>query len=297
MKTESKTISIIGVGRLGGALALALSGTGYFVENLFVKDEIDVKSLAKRLPKLPGIHTDADYSQISSSIILIATQDSEIENVAAKLAESLKTSQIVLHTSGSQSSIILKKAANFEAGSIHPVVSISDSISGSEKFKGAYFGIEGDGLAVKAAEQIASDLDGKPFKINTESKALYHASAVMACGHLVALIDTAYEMLTNCGIENVRMQDVLMPLIRSTIDNLEVQSTSQALTGTFARLDSETFERHLNAMNEFVPEEIVELYLQLGKRSVHLVKSNPVNRERREEMLKKISLAKKNLKC
>jgi predicted short-subunit dehydrogenase-like oxidoreductase (DUF2520 family) len=276
-------------------LALALSRNGYNVENLFVRNSDNAKSVAKLISTTPKILTEEDYSKINSNVVLIATQDSEIEGVSEKLANQLQKQTVLLHTCGSLSSAILKKSDRFSAGSIHPLVSISDSVIGSEKFSGAFIGIEGDELAVSSARRIAEDLGGKPFAINSESKALYHASAVMACGNLVALTDAACEMLSKCGVAEA--QKVLMPLIKSTISNLEVQNAANALTGTFARLDEETFKRHLNAMNGNVSNEIIELYLQLGLRSLHLVKATESNNEKRDEMLEKISLAKRNLKC
>jgi predicted short-subunit dehydrogenase-like oxidoreductase (DUF2520 family) len=292
---KNTTVTIIGIGRLGGALAIALSRKGYQIENLFVRNGDNAKSAAKLMPKSPEILSEENYSKIESNIVLISTQDSEIKSVSEKLSDQLSNQTVLLHTSGSLSSSVLKKSNRISTGSIHPLVSISDSIIGSEKFSGAFFGVEGEESAISSARQIAQDLGGKPFPINSESKALYHASAVMACGHLVALIDAACEMLSKCGVDE--SQDVLMPLVKSTIFNLENQNTSDALTGTFARLDKETFERHLKAMDGNVSNEIIELFLQLGLRSLHLVKATESNNEKRDEMLEKISLAKRNLKC
>ena len=41
--------------------------------------------------------------------------------------------------------------------------------------------------AVEAAKKIVDALGGKSFSIETKYKTLYHASAVTACGHLVAV--------------------------------------------------------------------------------------------------------------
>lgn len=297
MNGISKKITIIGVGKLGGALALALSRNGFQIENLFVKSRKTAELIAAQIPNSPKIFGNEEYSQIASDTVLIATPDSEIEYVADKLSAELRNQLVLLHTSGSLSSEILKKSKSWHTGSIHPVVSISDAIAGSEKFSGVYFGVEGDPIAIAAARDIAEKLNGKFFAINAESKALYHASAVMACGHLVALIDAANELLANSGKNGGNGGNILMPLIKSTIENLENQNTSQALTGTFARLDRQTFFRHLKAMKENVSDELIELYLELGLRSLNLVKANDSNSKNLEEMRKEILLAKRNLKC
>lgn len=278
-------------------MALDLAKKGFPVENLVARNKQTAEKILQLFPNKPKILSPEDFSQISSEIILITTQDFEITAVAEKLAGNLTHQPFVFHTSGSLSSEILGALKNCKTGSIHPLVSISDAARGAEKFKDVYFCVEGEPEAVKIAEKVVKKLSGKSFSIETDFKALYHASAVTACGHLVALIDVANEMLAKCGLETENAQKILLPLIKSTVENLEIQNTAQALTGTFARVDSETFERHLKSLKKNVSGEALETYLQLGMRSLHLVKEQKSNTEKLKEMRKKISLAKKNLKC
>ena len=290
-------ISIIGIGRLGGALAIALAAKNYRIENLFCRREN--LEIAEFFEPKPHISTNENYAEISSDVIFITTQDSEIEKTAEKLAENLNNESIVFHTSGSLSSEILQslKAKNCKIGSLHPLVSVSDWVLGAERFADSYFCVEGDEKAVETAEKIVSDLGGKSFSIETEYKTLYHASAVMASGHLVALIDAAVETLSECGLQKNEAKKILLPLIKSTIENLQIQETHEALTGTFARADTKTFEKHLEVLNEKTSDDILELYLQLGLRSAHLAKRQGADTEKLKILREKIWLAKKNLKC
>ncbi len=236
--------------------------------------------------------------EITSDLIFITTQDFEITNVAANLSQNLQNKPFVFHTSGALSSEILQelKSIGCKIGSIHPLVSISDAVLGANRFENAYFCIEGDDEAVEIAEKIVENLNGKSFSIETKYKTLYHASAVTACGHLVALIDVAIEMLTKCGLDEKNAQEILLPLIKSTIENLTIQTTAEALTGTFARADVETLEKHLEILSENVSDEALEVYLQLGNRSLHLAEVQGADIEKLEKMREKLSLAKKNLK-
>jgi predicted short-subunit dehydrogenase-like oxidoreductase (DUF2520 family) len=292
-------ISIIGVGRVGGALAIALSKKSYEVENLFVRNAATARKIAEYIEPKPQILSSDNFANISSDIIFITTQDFEIENVARKIAENLTSKPFVFHTSGSLSSEILQSLKNIgcHIGSIHPLVSLSDAIIGAERFTGANFCVEGDAEAVELAEQIVADLGGKSFSIETKFKILYHAAAVTACGHLVALIDVALEMMQKCGLGEQQSQVLLLPLIKSTVENLEQQTTSEALTGTFARADVATFHKHLAALGENVSDEAREIYLQLGARSTHLAERQGANAENSDEIRREISLAKKNFKC
>ncbi len=126
---------------------------------------------------------------------------------------------------------------------------------------------------------------------------MYHASAVTACGHLVALIDVAIEMLTRCGLDETEARKMLMPLVKSTVENLNTQNTSEALTGTFARVDVKTLENHLQIIKETVSRDILEVYLQLGFRSLHLAEVRGVDQKNIAEMQNRMLLAKKNIKC
>lgn len=290
-------ISVIGIGRLGGALALALSEKGYEIENLFARKTETAAKISREINS--KILSENEFDKIESELILITTQDSEIPKVAENLAGKLKTNPVVLHTSGSLSSAVLQKLKdkNCVVGSLHPLVSISDAFLGKERFKDAFFCVEGDAKAVETAKKIVSDLGGKSFSIETEYKTLYHASAVTACGHLVALEDAAIEMLSKCNLGENESKEIFLPLIESTIQNLKLQTTSAALTGTFSRADVETFEKHLEILEREVSEEALEIYLLLGLRSLRLAEKQGADAKRLEIIREKISLAKKKLKC
>jgi predicted short-subunit dehydrogenase-like oxidoreductase (DUF2520 family) len=295
-----RKISIIGVGRVGGALAIALSRKGYQIENLIVRNDQTAKKVSEIIEPKPQILSSENLPDISSEIVFIAAQDSEIENAAQMLAGKLKKSKpFVFHTSGSLSSEILKPLQKIgcPTGSIHPLVSVSDAVLGATRFADAYFCLEGDAAAVETARLLVADLGGKAFSIETKYKTLYHASAVTACGHLVALVDVAIEMLEKCGLDRNQARETLLPLIKSTVENLEVQTTAEALTGTFARGDAQTFEKHLAALDKNISGEAREIYLQLGARSAHLAKGQGAKAENLKEILDKISLAKKNFRC
>jgi predicted short-subunit dehydrogenase-like oxidoreductase (DUF2520 family) len=293
-------VSIIGVGRVGGALAIALSKKGFLIENLIVRNGETANRIAEIIEPKPKIAFEDTMSDINSDIVFITTQDSEIENAAKTLAGKIKNLEpIVFHTSGSLSSEILDplKQTGCKTGSIHPLVSLSDPVLGAERFAGAYFCVEGDSQAVETAKEIVGALGGKAFSIETKHKTLYHAAAVTACGHLVALVDAAIEMLAKCGLSEDQAKETLLPLIKSTVENLEAQTTGEALTGTFARADVKTFEKHLQALDENASGEARAIYLQLGERSAHLAERQGANAENIREILAKISLAKKNFKC
>lgn len=280
------TVSIVGIGRVGGALDLSLRAANYDVRHLIGK------AVAGRITTIDLVE------RIDPDVILVTTQDSEIANAAKSSAPLVVGAPVVLHTSGAYPSSILGPLAErgCPVGSMHPLVSISSPELGPERFRGAYFCVEGDKKAVEMARKIVNDLGGRPFTIDTQFKTLYHAAAVTACGHFVALFDAAVEMMTKCGLSAENSKEILYPLLLSTVQNVGEQSTAAALTGTFARADIETFTHHLSALNAVGDDELLEIYLLLGERSLELAAKQGVSPARIDSLRTKVAVAKSKLK-
>jgi predicted short-subunit dehydrogenase-like oxidoreductase (DUF2520 family) len=274
------TVSIVGCGRLGGALALALNACGYRLEGLVARRLSHAQAIQKLIGKNTLALSERQLNRLpASELILIATPDDVIGKVARTIALSQKQNgqgRTVLHTSGALSSEVLSAlaGAGFQVGSLHPLVSISDPQTGAENLRTAFFCLEGDRSAVRLADALVRDLGGRSFSIAAADKALYHAAAVTASGHVVALIDIALEMLGRCGLSRSRARQVLLPLVKSTVDNLSANDPARALTGTFARGDVATVQRHLAAINEQHLTAALAAYTLLGRRSLSLAGKN-----------------------
>lgn len=277
---------------------MSLPPEKYSIENLVYRGTFNAEGIATQLDPSPKVLQQNELTSISSEIVFITTQDGCIVESANELVGKLSRGTTVYHTSGALASTVLDglKTDGCSTGSIHPLVSISKSSLGPQRFRGAYFCVEGDRRAVEKGKAIVADLGGLPFNIDTQFKTLYHAAAVTACGHLVALFDASIEMMTKCGLSAAESKSILMPLVLSSVHNLSEQSTSSALTGTFARADTETFTRHLTALNANVSEELLEIYLLLGERSLELAAKEGVSPERIETLRTRVAIAKSKLK-
>lgn len=274
------SVSIVGSGRLGTALALALSAAGYSIDVMVARQRRHARNAAR----LVGSSTSAlgvDELRLlpPSKVIFIATPDDKIGNVSEKLA-GLTTDPVkgrfVLHTSGALSAEVLAPlaAVGFRVGSLHPLVSVSDPQSGAARLSGAFYCVEGDPSTIRTAHAIVRDLKGQSFAIPQESKALYHAAAVMASGHVVALFDIAVEMLMQCGLTRSKARRVLMPLLESTVNNLAITDPARAMTGTFARGDLATVLRHLQSLSKGGSTQALEAYRTLGAHALDLAQGN-----------------------
>ena len=284
-------VSIIGAGRLGTAFAIALRKAGHSIELVVTKHAAN----ALRVSRLIGGETvGLSASQMRrltpeqsdrlqrTSLFIISTPDDAIGPVSAELAAALKPiltenpgtrrSRVALHTSGALSSKVLEplKEPGFSVGSLHPLVSISHPETGAEWLTRAYFSVEGDAVAIRSARRIVREIGGQAFEINPESKALYHAAALMASPNMTALFDVALEMLTRCGLSRSNARKVLLPLVESTIHNLSTQDPSRALTGTFKRGDIATVRKHIAAIQSQDLKEALAAYVVLGRHSLKL---------------------------
>jgi len=294
-----KTVTIVGVGKAGGALAIALSRAGYSIEKLAHRNSDLARTIKRKeiptatLVRLPKV------GAISSNIVIVAVPDPEISTVSHALEGVLRISkgQTVLHTSGSLTSGELSNLARLgcETGSIHPLVSISDPFLGADRFQNAYFCVEGSKTSIREARRIIKALGGKSFTIDPSKKGLYHAAAVTSAGHVTAVFDVAIEMLSKCGVTRKEAQNILYPLLSSAVRNLERQSTDVALTGSFARLDIAAFERHLSSFGP-LSVSVKDVYFALAERSLDMVERRNGTTGGLTAFRERISIAKRNSK-
>ena len=279
-RKQKVSVSIIGTGRLGTALAVALAGQGYAVRSLVAR-RVESARKAATLARNSATVLDDDIAAFAAKhigslpqadLFLISVPDDQIEGVARVLSKlRLERKPIALHTSGALSSEVLLPLAEqgWSVGSVHPLISVPDA---NASLRGAFWSVEGDPRAVRLAKTLVRDLGGTSFSIRTAEKPLYHAAAVMTSGNVTALFDVALEMLVACGLTRKTARQVLQPLLISTAHNLETKDPSAALTGTFSRGDIETVKRHLAALKDHNLTEALELYCRLGKRSLKLSK-------------------------
>ena len=280
-RKRKPTVSVIGTGRLGTTLALALASRGYSMQSLVARQAQSARKTATLLDDdVQAVGAKDLRSLKPADVFLITVPDDQIANVAAELSQlrvNPKTRPTALHTSGALSAEVLAplRKNGWHTGSIHPLASISDAATGEASLCLAFWSVEGDSVALRVGKTIVRDLNGKSFSIRSEDKPLYHAAAVMASGNVVALFDVALEMLAQCGLTRETARSILLPLIESTVRNLETKDPAQALTGTFSRGDLETVKRHLDALKRNQLADALELYRILGERSLKLTKKHP----------------------
>lgn len=233
-----RRVLLLGPGRLGGALALALQRAGH-----------SVALWGRAGPaRVRGFRAEA-FAPAEADCILLTVPDHAIAEVARALRADFRRGQVVAHGSGALGLDVLSAATaeGAHAGSLHPLCAIP---SPSASLAGAFAAIDGDARASRVLAALARDAGLTPFRLASDRRALYHAAAAIASNGLVALADEAASLLRACGLPRRKALEALAPLMRSALSGLEREGLPRALTGPIARGDAAVVEAHLAALSK-----------------------------------------------
>ena len=89
-----------------------------------------------------------------------------------------------------------------------------------------------------------------PVEIAESDRAAYHAAASIASNFLITLEAAAERLGAMTGLD----RDLLVPLVRATVENWARLGPQRALTGPVARGDEATVQRQRVALEERAPE-------------------------------------------
>jgi predicted short-subunit dehydrogenase-like oxidoreductase (DUF2520 family) len=236
----STPLTVVGRGRVGRSLSDAAERAG--IDASLVSRE-DVESVSE------------------GSAVLLCVPDDEIAATAARFAAAAPA--LIGHTSGATDLAALAAAAEHGTGafSLHPLQTFAHGETPVEGTPAAIAGSTED--SVGYARVLAEALGMRPFEVPEEHRAAYHAAAAMASNLLVALEESAAQVLDRIGIEDGR--ELLTPLVLRTAANWAERGPA-ALTGPIARGDHATVQRHRVALAESAPD-LVRLYDVLAMRA------------------------------
>ncbi len=194
---------------------------------------------------------------------LLCVPDAEIAECAGAVAGAVPPLELVGHTSGATRLDALAPATKAGAAtfSMHPLQTVPD---GGGELSGCHCAVAGSTPeAVEFARRLAQSLGMRPFEVSEEHRAAYHAAASIASNFLVALEESAAELLGAAGVDAGR--ELLAPLVLRTAANWSERGAA-ALTGPIARGDDATVRHHLEALRETAPE-LLPLYEALAERT------------------------------
>lgn len=209
-----ESVGLVGRGRLGTAMARALSSAGYAVDGPVGRDTVP-----------------------TGELILLCVPDAAIPAAAAVVAAA---APLVGHTSGATPLAALAPAARAgaEIFSLHPLGTFA---GGPPRLQGLPCAVAASSPSAAASVEILARRVGmRPFALAEDSRPAYHAAASIASNFVVCLLAAAEEMAAAAGIEQPRARTLFAPLVRQSVDNWLARGALEALTGPVARGDEQT---------------------------------------------------------
>jgi predicted short-subunit dehydrogenase-like oxidoreductase (DUF2520 family) len=192
-----------------------------------------------------------------AQVILLGVPDDMIQGVCSQISTGLQRGVVVAHLSGSLGLEVLASAAHWGISplAIHPLQSIPDVDSGLKRIPGCSMAVTAANEATALlGDRLARDAGGRPFRIRSEDKPLYHAAAVFASNYLTTVEAIAERLFAAAGVQDTR--SAMGPLAIATLSNVIRQGPAAALTGPVVRGDVGTLERNLEALKQGAPEAI-----------------------------------------
>lgn len=257
-------INIIGAGRLGKNLALALIEDSEM--HSFSIYNRTLESSQKAISEIGAGTPIVNKTDLAAAdLTFITAPDDAIRSISEELATILLPGHFVVHCSGALSSQILDsiKKRGCLTASIHPLKAFSHLYSKGDAFVGCTCVIEGDEPVQNRLISLFKRLGAEVLSINASKKSTYHAGAVFASNYVVTLAKCALQLFTESGLSEQNAKLITQQLMQGSLKNLKyVDEISQALTGPIVRGDVATIQNHLQAI---VDPEVNTFYRAAGR--------------------------------
>lgn len=184
---------------------------------------------------------------------------------------------IICHCSGSLTSEVFEgiRETGAVGCSLHPMLAFSDRYASYRQLESAFFTIEGDGPAVERVTELFAALGNRVCPIEAEKKAVYHTAASVLSNQVVAVLDTGYRLLTQCGFSGKDARSATEQLVRGNVDHVIRNGAVEALTGPIERGDAGTVWKHL----ECLKGEDREMYRVLGRKLTEIAREKHPERD------------------
>lgn len=241
------TIGVIGAGRVGAILAVALRNAGYQIS---AAAGVSAASLTRIETLLPGVRVDKPTAVAKAcDLLLLTVPDDSLDNVVRMLAASgaLRSGQYVVHTSGRHGLAVLQPALDLGAHGIalHPAMTFTGTDLDVSRLAGCVYGVTCNAPERLAAEHLVDVLGGQVAWLAEDQREIYHAALAHGANHLVTLVSQAMDALRAAGSTDPAA--MLRPLLTAALHNALAYGDA-ALTGPIVRGDLQTVHAHLRSL-------------------------------------------------
>ena len=218
-------VCIVGLGNWGSSLKAALEKAGIPVSEVVVR---------KSRRSLGRVAVGPDAALYESEVIWLCVPDGAISETAAQIVRRRPDlrGQVVLHSSGALTIKALETArrAGAQVGAVAPVMSFPtrDIV----QLDNVLFAVEATPRLCKRLAEIVRRLGGRPFRIASKEKVLYHAAATMASPLLVSALEAAVAVARHSGLSEPIAREVLGSLAAASVKNYFAKGAAEELQRT-----------------------------------------------------------------
>ncbi|MBC7187102.1 MAG: DUF2520 domain-containing protein [Calditrichaeota bacterium] len=269
----AESVALVGAGRVGSSLAVALHKAGLRVTAIVDRDLAKARRCATLSAAITASSSVAALTR-PTDFVFVAVPDDALPELVTPLSScsAIRPGTVVAHTSGVLDSTVLAPLRSQGAlvASAHPVMTFAGREDDWRLWDGVYITLEGDEEARQRLAALFRRVGGVPVEFPGPKNVLYHLACVFASNYVVALQASAQRLLAELGFDQVTSERMLAPLLAQTATNLAAEGPVRALTGPIARGDLGTVEKHLRALAEF--PDLVQAYAALGRVCVGLAR-------------------------
>lgn len=274
------SVTIVGPGSLGSALARALHAAGIGVAEIVYRGTNSARvarklalELEARAVAFDGWLDAASFARPNQRgrpfphLVWLCVGDSAIAATAAAMAgRGSWNGTVVFHSSGALSTdeLTALRSKGSRVASVHPMMTFVRSAAPT--MKGVAFALEGDAAAVKTARQLVKALGGESFEIAKKDKPLYHALGAFVSPLIVAQLATAERIGRKLGLKPLQTRKIISPILQQTIRNYMEHGPAAAFSGPIVRGDVATVRKNLAALKRV--RGAAEVYRALAKVAV-----------------------------
>ena len=242
-----KNIILLGSGNVATHLGIALKNSNYTIVQVYSKSIKNAKILANKL----DAHFTNDLSKLKSAdLIIVSINDDAILSVISQIKNTA-----IVHTSGSIGLNVFKEQfSNY--GVFYPLQTFSKEVD--INISEIPFCIEGNSIEFEnQLIEIAKALSNNVVKMNSQKRKQLHIAAVFACNFSNHMYSIADDLLKEKNLDF----EILLPLIKQTINKLDTNKPKTVQTGPAKRNDNNIIKEHINLISK---QEIKELYKKIS---------------------------------
>ncbi|MGO2660829.1 Rossmann-like and DUF2520 domain-containing protein [Mycetocola reblochoni] len=212
-------VGVIGAGRVGPVVALALAGVGHAVTGIATVSDEGRERAATLLPDVPVL--DIPEVVRRSELVVLAIPGDQLTGLVTGLADVgvWVQGQLVLHTSPDHGTAVLAPAAASGAIplAIHPAMEFTGTSLDLSRLAGSYAAVTAPAPVLPIAQALAVEMGAEPVVIAEGDRPAYAEAIATATEFSRSIVGQSSALLSGIGV--AEPGPFLASLVHSSVDN------------------------------------------------------------------------------